>query len=270
MSSFPEWLAHNESPLTAPLESAGIGKGEDSDLKLLHGIAQRMAGAAPLSEVLADVVEFATAVVKCDSCFVYILEKDELILKASKNPHPEVINHLKLKLGQGITGWVAQHGQPVVIPRKAYADARFQLFNELPEDLFEAFLSVPILSRGRLVGVINLQNRASHTYRAREIGLISTIGFLVGADVEMARLESENSQLFARLETRKLVERAKGMLQRDLQVGEAEAYLLMQRESQQRRRPMKDIAEAIILSYVVRQGAPISGITACDGAQKLG
>ena len=64
----------------------------------------------------------------------------------------------------------------------ASQDPRFQLFKDLPEDKFEAFLSVPVRCRGRIVGVINLQHKQHHVYRRREIRLISTIGFLVGAD----------------------------------------------------------------------------------------
>jgi uroporphyrinogen-III synthase len=184
-----------------------------------------------------------------------VLEGDELVLRTSKNPHPEAVDRLKLKVGQGITGWVAQHRQPVAVPQNAFSDSRFQFFNELPEDRFEAFLSVPVLSRGRLVGVINLQDRAPHPYSQQEIRLVSTIGFLVGAEIEMARLESENSQLSEQLETRKMVERAKGILQRDLKIGEREAYTILQRQSQQRRKSMKEIAGAIVLSDAVRQGS---------------
>jgi putative methionine-R-sulfoxide reductase with GAF domain len=209
-------------------------------------------GAAPLQQVLAEVVEFATSVVKCDSCFVYVLENDELVLRASKNPHPEVVDRLKLKMGQGITGWVAEHGQPVTVSRDASHDPRFQLFNDLPEDRFEAFLSVPLLSRGRLVGVINLQHRDPHRYSDRQIRIISAVGFLVGAEIEMARLESENSQLSAKLETRKIVERAKGVMQRELRINEEEAYLTLQRESRQRRKSMREVAEAILLNDEIK------------------
>jgi uroporphyrinogen-III synthase len=221
---------------------------------VLHGIASRMAASVPFHDVLAQVVEFVTSVVKCDSCFVYILEGDELVLRASKNPHPEAVDRLKLRLGQGITGWVAEHRQPVAVSQNASRDPRFQFFNELPEDRFEAFLSVPLLSRGRVVGVINLQNVARHNYSEREITLISTVGFLVGAEIEMARLEKEKSQLADRLEVRKLVERAKGILQHDLKISEQDAYLMLQRQSQRRRMSMKEIAEAVVLSYAVKQG----------------
>jgi len=108
------------------------------------------------------------------------------------------------------------------------------------------------MSRGRVVGVINLQHRQHHVYRRREIRMISMIGLLVGAEIEMARLEEANSSLTEQLQTRKLVERAKGILQRDLGLNEEQAYLTLQRQSRQKRKPMKEIAEAIILSDEVR------------------
>jgi uroporphyrinogen-III synthase len=224
----------------------------DADLTILHATTSRIAQTIPLDEILEEVVEFVTSIMRCDSCFVYVLEADELILRASKNPHPEVVDRLKMKVGQGITGWVAKHRTPVAIANGAYKDPRFQFFNELPEDRFEGFLSVPVLTGGRLVGVINTQNRAEHQYSEREISLIATLGFQIGAEIERARLEGENAFLLGKLETRTFVERAKGILQRDLKVTEDAAYRIMQRESQERRRSMKEIAEAIILSDGLR------------------
>src|SRR6188508_3487342 len=183
-----------------------------SDIDLLHEIGSRIAAADPLHAVLSRVVDFVSTIVQCDSCFVYVLDDDDLVLRASKTPHPDVVDRLRLRVGQGITGWVAEHRQPVAVGTRAFEDSRFQLFNELPEDRYEAFLSVPILSRGKLVGVINVQHSQPHDHSRQDIQLISTIGFLVGAEIEMARLEEENSQLSERLETRKVVERAKGIL----------------------------------------------------------
>jgi signal transduction protein with GAF and PtsI domain len=226
----------------------------DADFDLLHEIGRRMAAADPLHEVLGRVVEFAVTMVKCDSCLIYVLERDELVLRASKNPHAEAIDRLKLRVGEGITGWVAEHREPVAVSQNASQDPRFKFFNELPEDRYEAFLSVPLLCRGRVVGVVNLQHRQRHVYSQRQIQLISTIGFLVGGEIEMARLESENSSLSEQLETRKLVERAKGILQRELALTEEQAYLALQRQSRQRRLSMKQVAEAIILSSEVNSG----------------
>jgi len=225
---------------------------EDAHVEVLHEIGLRLGSADGFHDVLNRVVEFASALVKCDSCLVYVLENDELVLGASKNPHPEVLDRLKLRVGQGITGWVAEHREPVSVAERAALDPRFQFFHELPEDSYEAFLSVPLMCRGRVVGVINLQHRQHHVYRRREIRMISTIGFLVGAEIEMARLEEANSTLAEQLQTRKIVERAKGILQRDLGMTEEEAYLALQRQSRQKRKPMKEIAEAIVLSDDVR------------------
>lgn len=232
---------------------------ENPDVDLLHEIGRRMASADPLHDVLRRIVDFVSAVVRCDSCFVYVLEGDELVLRASKNPHPEVVDRLKLRVGQGITGWVAEHRQPVAVPRNASKDPRFRSFNELPEDRFQAFLSVPVLCRGKLVGIINLQHRQPHNYTRREIHLISTMGFLVGAEIAMARLEAENLELSEQLESRKVVERAKGILQRELQLSEEAAYLMLQKQSRQRRKSMKEVAEAIVLSDEVKRHQDSSG-----------
>jgi signal transduction protein with GAF and PtsI domain len=227
----------------------------DVDIDFLHDISSRFAAEDPLHQDLERIIEFASAVVRCDSCFIYIREADELVLRASKNPHGEEVGRLKLALGQGITGWVAEHREPVAVSQHAWQDSRFRTFQELPEDSFEAFLSVPILSRGRVVGVINLQHRQPHTYTARQIRLVSMIGFLVGAEIEMARLEVENSELLQKLETRKLMERAKGILQRDLGLDEEQAYLTLQRQARQKRRTLKEIAEAVVLGEEIRKGS---------------
>ncbi len=234
---------------------------EDSPVDLLHEIGGRLATAGGFHEVLDRVVEFASALVKCDSCLVYVLEGEYLVLRASKNAHPEVVDRLKLRVGQGITGWVAEHHEPVAISEKAAQDPRFQFFHELPEDSYEAFLSVPLMCRGRVVAAINLQHRRPHIYKQREIRLISAIGFLVGAEIELARMEEVNSNLTDQLQTRKVVERAKGILQRELGLSEEQAYLALQKQSRQKRKAMREIAEAIILSEEVREntrGAELS------------
>jgi signal transduction protein with GAF and PtsI domain len=220
---------------------------------LLHEIGSRMAAADPLHQVLERVITLVISEVECDSSFIYILENNELVLRASKNPHPEVLDRLKLRVGQGITGWTAQHHQPVALSSHASKDPRFKFFGELPEDQFEAFLSVPILCRGRLVGVINLQHRLPYFHTTAEVKLISTIGFLVGAEIELARLEGQVSQLSGQLEARKVIERAKGILQRELGIAEEAAYRTLQRQSRELRKPMRELAEAIVIADEVKR-----------------
>ncbi|MEO8735229.1 MAG: uroporphyrinogen-III synthase [Edaphobacter sp.] len=225
---------------------AGFRDGLTS-IDFLHDISSRLAAADSFHVVLGSIVDFVTTVIPCDSCFIYVLEHEKLVLRASKNPHADLVDNLGMQLGQGITGWVAEHREPVAIASGASNDPRFVLFRNLPEDHFEAILCTPILCASKVVGVINLQHQMSYQHTANEIRLLSMLGFLVGAEIERTRLETENLQLAGRLETRKAVDRAKGILQRDLAMSEDDAYRTMQRESRQRRISMREIADAIVL-----------------------
>ena len=103
-----------------------LASSNNLEVDLLHEIGSRMAAADEFHAVLGRVLDFVLALVKCDSCFIYVLERDELVLRASKNPHPEVVDRLKLRVGQGITGWVAEHRQPVAIKK---TPRRIHVFN---------------------------------------------------------------------------------------------------------------------------------------------
>ncbi len=228
---------------------------EPIELAFLHEIGERIASSDPLHLVLRRVVDFISDVVLCDSCFVYVVEDGDLILKASKNPHAEVVGRLKLRMGQGITGWVAEHRKPVVIGRNAYQDPRFLSFTELPEDRYEAFLSVPVLCRERVVGVINVQHREHHAYSKRETQLIATIGFLVGTEIERAHFEAERVRFADLSEARKLVEQAVLVLQRDWSCDETEARGHIQRHSRLSGKSMKEIASAVLLYDELRENS---------------
>jgi uroporphyrinogen-III synthase len=223
-----------------------------TQIDFLHEISTRIASADSFHVVLNRIVEFVTSVIPCDSCFIYVLDDDKLVLRASKNPHADLVDRLGVQYGQGITGWVAEHLEPVAISSNASNDPRFKPFKNLPEDHFEAMLCTPILCASKVVGVINLQHRLTYHHSTNEVRLLSMLGFLVGAEIERARLESENVELSRKLETRKAVDRAKEILQRDLLMSEDEAYRAMQTESRHRRKSMREIAEAVILGEDLR------------------
>ena len=83
-------------------------------------------------------------------------------------------------------------------------------------------MSVPLLAQKELVGIINLQHRKPHQYSLREFKLLSAASRLLGAGIGITRLERKNSDLWLQLETRKLVGRGKGILQRELGLSEEE------------------------------------------------
>jgi len=224
-----------------------------SALNFFHTVTTKIAAADPLHDVLDETIEFVSEFVPCDSCFIFLKEGEDMVLRASKNSHPGVLNILRIPMGQGITGWVAEKSEPVILSERAFEDARFRFIDELPEDRYEAFLSMPIVSRGRVVGVVNVQNRDAYEFTPREIKIISTLGHLMGAAIEMARLGEQVNQLSDKLEARKLVERAKGVLQRDLGINEEESYVMIQKQARQRRKSMKEISHAILLSDDLRK-----------------
>ncbi len=230
-------------------EELTVGAHVDSDITRLWRLASRISCVAPRDEILSEVVKIVTEGVKCDSCTVYVAEGGDLVLRAWSNPHARTASRLKVKTVLGIMPWEAGSGESVVATRSAHADPRVKtFFNEPLEDCFECFLSIPMVSGGRLVGAINVQNQERHHYGERETSLIAAISHLVGAELERVRLERKNVALVDRLEAREFVERAKGILQRDLRIDEEDAYLTLQRESRNRRKTMREVAETIILS----------------------
>jgi len=150
---------------------------------------------------------------------------------------------------------VAQNSELVVLTERAWQDKRFCKFTELPEDTYEAFLSIPVSSRGQVIGVLNVQHKGPYDFTEREIKIISTLGHLVGAAIEMVRLENEVTQLSDKLAARKVIERAKGVVQRELGITEEEAYTVIQKQARQRRKSMKEIGEAILLADEMKRGS---------------
>jgi signal transduction protein with GAF and PtsI domain len=139
-----------------------------------------------LGESLQEVVSLVVEFMGCDSCLLYLLQDRELMLCASNNPQPDTIGKVRLKLGEGLTGWVARERRLLTISREAYLDPRFKLFTDLPEDTYEAFLSAPVIVRNRVAGVINVQHREPHFHSGGEMELLTTVGEQVGCLVALA------------------------------------------------------------------------------------
>ena len=104
---------------------------------------------------------------RCDSCLIYLFDGDRLVLCASNDPQNDAIGSVSLKIDEGLTGWVARERRLLAITREAYNDPRFKYFKDLHEDTFESFLSAPVISRNRVVGVINVQHSPAFAHRSR-------------------------------------------------------------------------------------------------------
>jgi len=228
-----------------------------SQIALFHRISNIVSSEVSLDEMLGEIVGLTAQVTDCDACLVYLLDRDtdEVVLRASQVPHASALGTLRMKVGEGVTGWVAEHKSVVALSSKAANDARFKRFQALVEDTYEAFLSVPLVSGGDVIGVINVHHREPHDHTRDEISLLTFVGEQMGGAISKSLLSEANARLLEetlemkrQLETRKLVERAKGILQQRYGLTEEEAYLRLRNESRRLRRPMKDLAEAIILA----------------------
>ncbi len=160
----------------------------EQQLGLFRKISRMMVREMSLPDVLQGIVNLVVEFSRCDSCLLYLLDDDELVLCASNTPHPSTIGKVRLATSEGLTGWVARERRLVAISREAYKDPRFKSFRDLPEDVYEAFLSAPVIARNRVVGVLNVQHRQPHQHTGDEMEVLTTVGEQVGCLLLVARM----------------------------------------------------------------------------------
>lgn len=202
-------------------------------------------------EFLKKLLKLLNGIIPVDSYLIYFYDRDgkELILCASKKSHQNLMGKITMKKGEGITGWVAAHQKTVVLKKAAYKDKRFKSFEELPEDRYEAFLSVPILDRDGAVGVVNLQHKEPYNFTKEQISLVEAVVKIIASGFEQVSLGRKVDTLEGKLEERKSIERAKGLLMKKDKLTEKKAFDLIRNEAMKKRKSMKDISDAILLIY---------------------
>ena len=182
---------------------------------LLHRVSRIANSDLTLDEMLGQIVSLAALVSACDACLVYLKEatSGDFVLRASLLPHSLHPDDLRLKSGEGVTGWVATHQRPVALPSQAWTDPRFKLLSTLVEDTYEAFLSIPLVNRHATIGVINVHHRERHEHPAEEVAAISFIAEQLSAAIAKSLLENENARL---AERDKLRERERAQLEAEV------------------------------------------------------
>ncbi|KHO27544.1 ATPase [Mycolicibacterium setense] len=152
-------------------------------------------GVEPLAAAAARMITEATAT---DVCFVHVLDDSEraLTLAGATPPFDAEIGKIRLPLGQGISGWVASHRQPVVIGHDKESDPRYMPFESLRGRDFTSMVSVPMeTGPGGLVGVLNVHTVDRREFTPRDVELLLVIGRLIAGALHQARL---HRQLVAR------------------------------------------------------------------------
>ena len=159
----------------------------EEQLRLFQRVSRLLTRDLDREDVLHHIVHMIVEFLHCDSCLVYLVEDDELVLVATHEEDRSNIGDVRLRLSEGLTGWVARERRLLSISREAYNDSRFKFFKDLPEDSFEAFLSAPVISRNRVVGVINVQHRLAHSHSGSEMELLTTLGEQIGCLLVLSR-----------------------------------------------------------------------------------
>jgi signal transduction protein with GAF and PtsI domain len=165
-----------------------------AELKVLRKVIDITTSELDLDGVLSEIVKTVTNIADADSVFIYLFDADKkhLVLRASKTAHKKEVGYVSLKVGEGLTGWAAKNNKPVVIKENAYEDPRFKAFEVLPEDKYEAFVALPIIYKGKAIGVINLQHKKVHESPENAVELLAMIARQVGGVIEHARLYGES------------------------------------------------------------------------------
>jgi len=180
--------------MTSPIKQSNkLNISPSMELEVLRKVVEITNSELDLNLALNEVVKIVNDMTKADSVFIYLFDdkRKHLVLMASKTPHKKELGNVTLKAGEGITGWVAQENKPVAIKQGASQDKRFKNFDVLPEDQYEAFLSVPIVHKNNAIGVVNVQHKMPHEYSPATIDLISLIAKQISGTLEHARLFEE-------------------------------------------------------------------------------
>ena len=225
-------------------------------MALSRRISEIVSSRASRDQIVQELMQIAVEVGSCDVCLVYLSDpvNGDAVLRASQLAHPNKFEYVRPTLGEGVTGWSAEHREIVVLSRAASSDSRFKQFAWLLEEEFQALLSVPLISRGEVMGVLNVHHREPHEHSTDEIVLITFIGQQMASAialsqlaVENARLKAETQEIKRRLEERRVLERAKGVLQERFKLTEEQAYVRLRNESRRSRRPIRELAETVLL-----------------------
>ena len=175
---------------------------DGTQLALLHRISGIVSSGLTLERMLGELIGLVVSVTGCDACLVYLLEEaaGEIVLCASQLPHETEIGNIRLRIGEGVTGWVAQYQSVVALSSRASSDPRFKAFSSLPEDTYESLLSVPLISGGEVIGVINVHHKNIRLHSAEEVALLSYVAEQMGGAIARARLMEQSRSAARKVE----------------------------------------------------------------------
>jgi signal transduction protein with GAF and PtsI domain len=221
-------------------------------IRALSEISKAISSDHYLEDILGLVVTVTANVMNSKICSLWLLDEDtqSLSLEATQSISEEYLKERVLRLGEGVVGGVAQEKKP----RRVYnvlEDPRFKEKDLARKEGLCSLLSVPMVVRGKVIGVLNCYTSYPHHYTDTEEAVLITVANQAAICIENTELMVRTRVIQEELETRKLVERAKGILMKELTLDEAEAFGRIRKKSMDTRRSMREVAEAIILAHEI-------------------
>jgi GAF domain-containing protein len=169
--------------------------------KFLHEIVSTVASSIELEEVLPAVVRLMSDASGVHGSFVYLLERDQLVMRAASPPYGRQVGKVAFERGESLAWWAVEHEEPAFIRENALADPRVKYVPELEEERYQSLLAVPIVGRsGEAIGAITAHTEAPREFTDDEVDFIVTSASLVASAIENARLYEDARLRVAELE----------------------------------------------------------------------
>lgn len=222
-------------------------------LETLSKISKAITSDLYLEDVLKLIVTLAANAMKAKICALWLLDEktQELKIRATQAMSQEYLKERTLRVGEGIVGLVAKEKKPIVI-LDVLKDACYKEKTLARKEGLVSMLSVPMLIKNKVIGVINCYTTEAYGFKQSDIDLLSVVANQAAVAIENTELLVKTKIIQEELEARKKIERAKGILMKTKGLNEDQAYALIRKYSMDRRLSMKDVAEAIILSYEIK------------------
>lgn len=223
-------------------------------IRALSKISKAVASDLYLEDILRLIVSVTAQTMSSNICSLMLLDekKKELVIRATQSISEEYNKKPPLGLGEGIAGKVAKENRPIVI-KDVRKEKEYKYGDIAKKEGLCSLLSVPLAVKGRVIGVLNCYTPAPHDFTDTEIEILSTIANQAAIAIENTELIVRSKVIQEELESRKIIERAKGVLMKSEVLTEEEAYIKLQKYSMNHRKSMREVAEAIILAFDIKK-----------------
>jgi signal transduction protein with GAF and PtsI domain len=223
------------------------------DIETLGKVSSTIVSEMYLEDILKIIVAMTAEVMGSKVCSLMLLNEkgDELKLAATQSLSKEYINKPNVKVGQSISGKAVSDKKPIMVI-DVKKDKNYMFPETAKKETLCSMLAVPLMVKGKAIGVLNCYTSKKHKFTSREIKLVSAVGNQAAIAIQNRKLAEEKESLTTKLEERKFVERAKGIMMKKECISEDEAYRKMRKQSMDSRRSMKEIAEAVIMTYGIK------------------